>query len=246
MDDWKRRAKNYNKLQWVQNSTLMKELIRFSALTSEDCVVDIGCGTGAVSKAIVNIAKRIIALDNSKEMLSQVPVNNKIHTILWDIEQETYPGEFANILIARMIFHDIENLKQTFKNCYLMLKSTGWLIVQEGLPPCDRPTIRQWYAEMMAYKEKRHTFLACDLFDLFNSTGFKNVTMTYIFDENFSVNNWLENSGLDDDQQTKIYNIHLKAPTEIKAIYNMRVINKVNQKEEILIRTRSILIKGQK
>ena len=41
--------------------------------------------------------------------------------------------------------------------------------------------------------------------------------------DNFSVKNWLENSGLDTDKQKEIFDMHVNADAKIKNAYNMKI-----------------------
>ena len=59
--------------------------------------------------------------------------------------------------------------------------------------------------------------------------------------ENFSVNNWLVNSGLPKKQREKIYKMHVEANQKIKDAYRMRFI-----KGECIIQTMNLVVTGQK
>ena len=123
-----------------------------------------------------------------------------------------------------------------------MLLKGGQLIIQEGgVVPKEEKKVFDWYSNMMSFKEKRHNFTIEELKTYFNLAGFKDITTLTLVDRNFSVTNWLENSGQSKKIKKTIYDLHLKAPEDIKQFYNMRINGK-----EILINSQTLLIKGTK
>ncbi len=94
---------------------------------------------------------------------------------------------------------------------------------------------------MFKYKEERRTFILNDLIYYLRKNGFQNIKHSIHIMEDFNINNWLENSGLDSKNQEIILNMHLQADKDIKKAYNMRVIN-----GECLVRTKNVIVTGEK
>jgi SAM-dependent methyltransferase len=242
VDYWKIRAKKYNNLQWVKSKILMKELISFCNFNSNDKVLDLGCGTGVVSKEIVDLVSRVYAVDKSPDMLEKMEKHNKIFKECIDIENKVIAIKFFNKIIARMVFHHIQKLPEMFISCYDALKPNGWLIIQEGgVIPAGEKEVFKWYSKMIALKEDRHNFTIEELKGYFFNSKFKNITTKVVIDKDFSINNWLANSGQDKKILKKIYDLHYNAPETIKKYYNMKIKGK-----EITIDSKVLIIKGQK
>jgi hypothetical protein len=53
----------------------------------------------------------------------------------------------------------------------------------------------------------------------------KNITMEIHRMPNVSINNWLDNSGLNKNTCKKIYDVHLDCEEYIKRAYNMKILN---------------------
>jgi len=238
-DYWAIRAKRYNGLKWVNSDNLLQALLEFSKISKSDEVLDAGCGTGVVANAVASIkVKKVVAIDKSEDMLKSGKFHKDVITRCCDIEEVT---TFDKI-IARMVFHHLKDVRKALRNLYNITNPGGWVIIQEGgvLPSKDKK-VRKWYADMMALKEKRHNFTEEELKGHFKAVGFKNISTWLVIDDEFSINNWLKNSGQSKALQNKIYKLHLNAPQYVKDAYNMRMVD-----DEIFIDSRVLFIKGQK
>ena len=241
-DYWSIRSKKYDNLKWTKDKVLLKQLLTFCSLKKSDSVLDAGCGTGTVAKQIVDLVSHVYASDKSQDMLSKIGNHNNIHVLCKDIERDVIFEDFFDKIIARMVFHHIDNLPNAFDNCYKMLSPGGWLIVQEGgVIPEENKEVFDWYEKMIALKEDRQNFTAEDLRCHFMNSGFSHVREKTVVDTTFSVNNWLDNSGQDEKILKQIYDLHVNAPNAVKHYYNMRIVD-----EEITIDSKVLIIKGQK
>jgi len=68
--------RNYNlhlKKRWGQNflvsEKILQEIVDFSQLTSEDVVVEIGAGIGTLTKELLRVAKKVIAVEKDKRLV---------------------------------------------------------------------------------------------------------------------------------------------------------------------------------
>ncbi len=239
-DYWKLRAEHYNKINWVTNKKLLSKLIKFANLKKKDKVIDVGCGTCILANIMMDKVKTVYAIDKSKSMLSKAKFHSDIFYQEWDIGYNYWLQDYFNKVIARMVFHHINNLKKTFEVCYNLLSKKGWLIIEEGISPSDDKKVLKWTKEIRDLKEKRNHFTIEGLIKHYKKAGFKNIK-TKILIKKFSLKNWLNNSWKDKKLFDYIYNKHLNAPNYIKKAYNMKIL-----KEDIILQTKTLLIKGQK
>jgi len=241
---WEIRAEKFNRLNWVNNPKFMRELMHFSQFEPDDVVLDVGCGTGILSKAVKSLVYKVAAMDSSPAMLSKFSFNESgIVPFCYDIE--TPFKEFENCfnkIIGRMSFHHLEDIEKGLSNCKEMLTQNGSMIIQEGIPPSETAEVVSWFTHMMAIKEKRKVFTESSLRALFEKMNFTDIGVQILVDSEFSVLNWLRNSGQDPYLLKRVYQAHKTAPESIKELYKMRD----DKDGDIIIETKSILIKGRK
>ena len=93
-DYWKIRATKYNSLQWVNNKDNLKSLAKFSSLRPTQKVLEVGCGTGVVSKYIEPKVREMWAVDQSPDMLKLFPKDTTIKVSRLDLENEQLIEQF--------------------------------------------------------------------------------------------------------------------------------------------------------
>ena len=238
---WHERAVHYDKLFWTKDEGYLDAVIDMGDFKSDDLVLDVGVGTGAIAKKIKTYVKHVIGVDISESMLKKVEWEG-ISIIKWNISDALFTNNIFDKVVARMVFHHIvDNLDIAIMRCYDLLKSGGKIIVAEGVPPSDDSYVIDWYTNMFKLKEERRTFTPGELVNRLKKIGFKNIkTRKYIM-KNFSIKNWLINSRLEQKRQDMIMKVHLSADKRIQNAYNMRYIN-----GDCFLDTRNIILVGEK
>jgi ubiquinone/menaquinone biosynthesis C-methylase UbiE len=221
---WKTRSNGYQQLEWAQQRSYLSTFLQASNFTSEDVVLDVGTGTGIIAHAIAPDVKKVVGLDISPHMLEQAcleQVDNKLF-IEGDIRNVPFPPESFDKITARMVFHHlIVDIHKAMTNCYSLLRPGGRLIISEGVPP--HPDLKDWYAEMFTLKEERRTFMEDDLIELVRRAGFRDPQIEFYTAPQMSIRNWLEKSGLAEEAQKQIYQMHLDLNGAGRRYYRMRV-----------------------
>ncbi|MBN1157018.1 class I SAM-dependent methyltransferase [Candidatus Woesearchaeota archaeon] len=237
---WKVRSQKYNNLKWVKDNSYLNSFVSAGNFKKTDLVLDVGTGTGIVAHAIAPIVKEVIGLDKSQDMLEHSNWQGNKYFIKRDIRVPTfYEGVFDKIT-ARMVFHHIlENTQKAMNECYRILKKGGKMILSEGVPPV--PGVRQDYVKIFRLKEKRLTFLEDDLTRMMKKGGFKKITLHTHMMRNFSVRDWLNNSGLPKSRQKKIYDMHVNGSDVFRKAYNMKIT-----KDDCLIDVKNVILVGEK
>ena len=72
-------------------------------------------------------------------------------------------------------------------------------------------------------------------------SGFKNIKVITHIMKNFSVKNWMKNSGLPAKKQNKIFEMHVKGSEMFKEAYNMKIAN-----NDCLIDVKNLILVGEK
>ncbi len=238
---WQIRAANYDKLYWTKDPKYLSEISRLAELEKHHIVLDVGTGTGAIAAAVKDLVRHAVAIDISDAMLKEGRWTG-ISVINWDIGESLFADATFDRVFARMVFHHIlDNLDRAILRCYDLLKEGGKIIVAEGVPPVDDPDVVEWYAEMFKLKEERRTFTPESLVHYLGKNGFKNVSPHMHYTDNFSIANWVGNSGLGRKTQEEIMKRHRLAPEKIRRVYDMRMTD-----DDCIVRTKNVIVVAEK
>jgi ubiquinone/menaquinone biosynthesis C-methylase UbiE len=221
---WKSRSQNYQQLEWIKQPSYLNAVLSAGNFGPDDEVLDVGTGTGIIAHSVAPIVKRVVGVDYSYDMLQQACENKADNEEfqVGDIREELFPAGSFSKITARMVFHHImTDIDKAMANCYRYLREGGRLILSEGVPP--HRDLRDWYTEMFALKEERRTFIEDDLVDLAHDAGFSKVDVDIFIAPQMSIRNWLEKSGLPQETQDKIYQMHLSLDGLGTQHYRMKV-----------------------
>ena len=116
--DWDKIASEYGK--WLENDDYPDVLLNEMRISSNDTVLDIGCGEGTITRKIAKKAKSVTGIDKSELMLEELNKKAKeeniknIRTIQKDINDLSVE-ELRNydIVLASRCLNGIANIKNT-------------------------------------------------------------------------------------------------------------------------------------
>jgi ubiquinone/menaquinone biosynthesis C-methylase UbiE len=238
---WHIRSARYDKLYWVKHDGYVHAILKHADLKTAHTALDVGTGTGVIAQAIRPLVKHAVAVDVSDSML-QKGAWAGISTINLDIGDSFFADAVFDRVVARMVFHHIlENPDRALTRCHDLLKSRGKIIIAEGVPPSEDVDVIDWYTRMFALKEDRVTLTASGLVAALKRNSFTNIKCHIYMMDNFSIRNWLDNSGLPNAQHAAIMAMHRNASPKIKRLYRMRF-----EGDDCLIRTRNVIVVGVK
>lgn len=96
---------------------------------------DIGAGTGFITEALLNHGLKVIAVDNSKEMLDQMKKkfgsNGNIDYRLGESEKLPIENGAVDYAMANMYLHHVENPLSAIKEMVRILKPGGKLVITD-------------------------------------------------------------------------------------------------------------------
>jgi trans-aconitate methyltransferase len=129
-------SKSYEKTSIIQVSSAS---MLFSLLTikENDDVLDIGCGTGKLTKKIYDISQgNVVGIDASLGMINEAKKNYgeyiRFENVL--VENITFENEF-DVIFSNAAFHWIKNYKLAIQNCFTSLRKNGIIGIQ--IPATD-------------------------------------------------------------------------------------------------------------
>lgn len=221
---WKKRAKNYEKLEWAIKGGYLHAFLDAGAFHSEDYVLDIGAGTGIIAHTIAPFVSKVTGIDISNDMLKHAFEHRTGNEefLNMDATNMSFEDNYFTKVTARMVFHHIiEGTQGAMNECRRILRPGGKMIFSEGVPPSEH--VKPFYTKMFKLKEERITFMDSDLISLMRKAGFADIKEIIYWVKQASIRNWLSNSGLDEKVQDKIFDMHINLDKRGKDDYNMTI-----------------------
>jgi ubiquinone/menaquinone biosynthesis C-methylase UbiE len=93
--------------------------------------LDIACGTGLSTKALLEIAKQVYGTDISKEMLKRAPLPEKIQYQLASAEKQPFADSSFELITVSSGVHWF-NIEAFLQETHRLLKKEGWLVIYEN------------------------------------------------------------------------------------------------------------------
>lgn len=171
--DWDEIRKGY------YDESIKDYLINLDVLKKNMTIIDLGSGNGYISLAVAKYVKKVIAVDISGEMLSELVKNARlggiknIETIESDGQDVALKESAADLVCANMYLHHIEQPKLAIKEVARLLKIGGMVFLAD-------------YNEHknVDLKEKMHDiwpgFKINEVEKWFSSNGFKEINVITI------------------------------------------------------------------
>ena len=109
--------------------------------------LDIACGTGLSTKALLPIAKQVFGTDASANMIKHAAKNSRIKFSIADAEQQPFTGNNFELITVCSGIHwfDIDKFLQETNR---LLKTKGWLIIYDNffIPELEKNTeFKLWH-----------------------------------------------------------------------------------------------------
>jgi len=114
-----------------------------------DFALDVGCGTGQSTQALLEVAKEIVGLDSSTEMLSHTIHHERIRFVEGQAEQMPFANAEFGLMTVGLAFHWFNQRKFLFE-AQRLLRPEGWLIIYNDVFPGQmkgNDSCERWYRE---------------------------------------------------------------------------------------------------
>lgn len=242
MTNWHNRVRSYEKANWVKDKRLLNKILKACNLEGYEVVCDIGTGTGIIAKHLSNHCYRVLAIDNSKDMIdiakSKCMRQNNITFLITSIELLDLDKDSKDCMVSRMCFHHIEYPDIAMKHCYDILKPGGKMLICEVIPPY---CCLDFYEDICNIKEKRNVFSSDDLVSLFKIAGFKKINFSLHVMKQVSIINWIRSNALVDSKEKMLFYRWKNAPSYVKKSHNLVVTD-----DDVLVDWLFMIISGVK
>lgn len=116
-------------------------------LSRSQTILDVGGGTGRVSRLFSGNGHAIVILDASLKMLAEVQDNDHIYTVCGLSEWIPFPGHSFDRVLMVDAFHHLKNQAVSGRELWRVLKPGGRLVIEE-------PDFRLFSVKLIAAVEK--------------------------------------------------------------------------------------------
>jgi ubiquinone/menaquinone biosynthesis C-methylase UbiE len=116
--------------------------------------LDIACGTGLSTKALLEIAANVFGTDTSQEMLNLASHADKIHYSLAPAEQQPFTDNHFDLITVSSGVHWFD-IDKFLKEANRLLKSKAWLVLYENYfisEMTGHENFTTWYPEVYLKK----------------------------------------------------------------------------------------------
>lgn len=223
-DFWARRAAGgkaggYEKLGWVKSGNLLDKIIKVAALKGNETVVEEGTGSQAVLDKVAPLLPqgRYIGFDISVDMMARKegvrPANSDL--LVADAYRTPFASESVDVVIARMVYHHLDNVDAAVKEAQRILKPGGRLVISEYVASDEE--VLAFEREVFDIKEAgRNLWTGGQLAHLVQSAwGHNGIGLDYAVMSQYSVKDWMGKSGLPETSQQAVLDLYLGAPLSI-------------------------------
>ncbi|MDB5232586.1 MAG: Methyltransferase type 11 [Chitinophagaceae bacterium] len=125
-------AERYSKGRPDFHSNTIKHIKDYLHLDEKlNNALDVACGTGLSTKALLEISTNVYGTDASQEMLNLAVQSGKIHYSLAPAEQQPFEDNYFDMITVSSGVHWF-NIDQFLAEANRLLKSRSWLVVYEN------------------------------------------------------------------------------------------------------------------
>lgn len=109
-----------------------KALLEFIPVNREQSILDLGCGTGTLTARLAGLARRVVGVDSSRNMIETA--KKQFHTIpfaVYDALDLPFDHEF-DLVFSNAVFHWIHDHAALLKSIHKVLRQRGLLVCEFG------------------------------------------------------------------------------------------------------------------
>ena len=210
---WAKRAKQYNKTNWVKNENFMVRFLGMLPDKKYEPILEVGIGTGAVAEKVCEKIGPLTGIDISKEMISQID-HPGITPILGNAHCLPFDDSYFKLILMRNVIHYIDDPELAFSEIYRCLMPNGYFLFSQVVSPDD--SISEEYDRLVG--RNIHYPTQGEIIQLFSK--YRSVTQDNFILKNQSIINWINNTCNDKSQKKHTIDRHRQTSDTYKRLSN--------------------------
>lgn len=228
---WDERAQTYDLNGWTSRPDLLgwsaDHATRFlksapgePEASKKARVLEVGCGTGTFTEALLDRWLAVDAVDISPEMVTRARERlEAARKVAWSTSVVPDPlslpdGMFAGVVSRMVLHHAPDHPLDTIQRWKSKCLPGCAVVIVEGPPQSSDPKHTAWelYVDAMEAKEPgRFVFSGGQVADWLFEAGCESVHVVERFTHNNSLRAWLSGSGFNGEQAEDILDLHRNA-----------------------------------
>lgn len=130
-----KQAENYNDFRYINQKDSITQLVNSGYPYRNKTILDLGSGTGFLSREIAKMSKDVYALDISQAMINKMKILNKKYKInnLYPLKGDAHNLPFMentfDLIFTRLTLHHFKDIDLVLKEIKRVLKKNGELII---------------------------------------------------------------------------------------------------------------------
>ncbi len=150
-------------------------------------VLEIGCGTGRVTRELAKVAREVIAVDHNKDVIAydqekfRVVKNVKFEVANFDSLKSLKKEYFDIVLCGWIGLHHTEEVEKAVNVMYSLLKKGGMLLILEAYPDSEYVKVLNLLKPKKSTIKEGQERLRSALYKKFNDLKEKIVSTRYVF-----------------------------------------------------------------
>ncbi len=246
---WNWRAEYFDQSEWANEQQLANVVLRALEPIGEGDrrIVDVGCGVGLMTQALVDHGRIVLGVDSSPGMISRAAERDaRMDTVTYlegDACMLPLPRECADAVLMRMLLHNLEEEMGTaLKEALRILRPGGRVIVVEGFPP-DGRECEAFFKKVTSRVHRRQYFTPHELKEKLRDVGFAFLESEACIVKQCSVLKWLKGAARDEKKIEEVLDQHRSMSEVCKHAYNSQ---ESPRGDDVFIDLRFLVMVGRK
>lgn len=226
IDHFRKRAKRYERYgKWVSDEEIL-ELIFSLVSNIPRNVLDVGAGTGAIVKYLIQKYPdaHFVALDNCDSMLLHIEESENLIRCLSSVTNIPYNDNTFDLVISRQCLHYVKDLDKAFSEIYRVLQ-TGKTFILAEITAADEESKEYWReAGKIRHPLRANSLSMADWIAVTTRFGLQQIK-TLRYTSTVSIKNWSAAYRDNPEIRTSDYiSFLLNSPAEYKEKYHIRQV----------------------
>ena len=203
------RAVSYNRSsRWCNDAALDALMLEMTAPGKGDCVLDVACGTGLVSRIFHGGVSRVVGLDITPAMLEQARAFTD-ETVLGSAEDMPFADQCFDLVVCRQGIQFMDD-RLALRQMWRVLRPGGKVCVVALCAYGEEDRAEYFEVLRLRNPARRNFYAFNDLESLLRKTGFEQVTVArHVSLED--VDGWSEHSAIDETRREAIRRVYRRA-----------------------------------